>query len=181
MVKDTKQYPPVFVVDENDNEIGSAMLTEVWEKGLYHRIVSVFVEDDLGRILLQLRSPTVKVYPSRWDQAVGGHVDEGHSYEQTATHEVAEEIGLHNVELTVLDTYRSSSQDANRIINQFERIYSAHVPHDVVLQPEAGEVSKLQWFTAAELKARIIQHPRAFTPGLLYGLQKYYPSFTVKK
>ncbi|HEV7453894.1 MAG TPA: NUDIX domain-containing protein [Candidatus Saccharimonadales bacterium] len=170
-------YPPVVVVDENDNEVGSAMLAEVLQKGLYHRIAAIFVEDDHGRMLLQLRGPDVSVYPNCWDQAAGGHVDEGQSYDQTAANEISEEIGLHNVALTTLGTYRANHQDGARTINQFERVYVAHVPHDVVLQPEAKEVSKLQWFTPAELKAQIAKHPEAFTPGLLYGLRKYFPGF----
>lgn len=64
-----KIYPPVVVVDENDNEIGSAPLAEVWKKGLYHRIVSVFVQDDKGRMLLQKRGADAKIYPNCWDQA----------------------------------------------------------------------------------------------------------------
>lgn len=172
-----KQFPPVVVVDENDNEIGSAMLAEVWQKGLYHRIVSVFVEDDRGRMLLQLRGPQVKVYPNCWDQAAGGHVDKGQSYDQAATNELAEELGLTNVTLKVLGTFRSNNTfDDGRIVNQFERVYAAQVPHDVALRPEYEEVHKLQWFTPAELKARIDQNPKKFTPGLLYGLKTYFPS-----
>jgi isopentenyl-diphosphate delta-isomerase len=169
-------YPPVVVVDENDNEIGSAMLTEVWQKGFYHRIVSIFVEDDHGRMLLQLRGPHVSVHANCWDQAAGGHVDKGHSYDEAAAIELAEEIGLQNIALTMLGTYRSNHQEGNRIINQFERVYSARVSHDVVLRPEPREVSKLQWFTPAELKERIAQHPEEFTPGLLYDLREYFPA-----
>lgn len=172
-----KKYPPVVVVDENDNEVGLAMLAEVWQKGLYHRIVSIFVVDDLGRMLLQLRGPHVAVYPNCWDQAAGGHVDEGNSYEQAAAAELAEEIGLHNVELTAVATYRSNNQLDGRIINQFERVYMARVAHDVALKLEPEEVSKLQWFTPTELKARIARHPAEFTPGLLHVLREYFPSF----
>jgi len=78
------KYPPVVIVDENDNEIGTAMLADAWRQGLYHRVVAIFIIDNQGRMLLQLRSPDVKVYPNRWNQAAGGHVDEGQSYE-TAT------------------------------------------------------------------------------------------------
>ncbi|HSW99923.1 MAG TPA: NUDIX domain-containing protein [Patescibacteria group bacterium] len=169
-------YPPVVVVDENDNEVGSAMLAEVWQRGLYHRIVSIFVEDDQGRILLQLRGPDVSVYPNRWDQAAGGHVDEGQDYDRAAANEVAEEIGLRHVALTALGTYRSNSRADGRIVNQFERVYVARVAHDVVLRSEIREVSKLQWFTPAELKTRITKHPEEFTAGLLYGLRKYFPA-----
>jgi isopentenyl-diphosphate delta-isomerase len=169
-------YPPVVVVDEQDNEVGSAMLAEVLQKGLYHRIVSIFVEDDQGRMLLQLRGPHVSVYPNTWDQAAGGQVDEGHSYDQAALNEVAEEIGLQNVALTTVGTYRSNNQYDGRIINQFERVYVARVSHDVVLRPELEEVSKLQWLTPDELKARIASHPAEFTPGLLYCLREYFPA-----
>jgi isopentenyl-diphosphate delta-isomerase len=172
-------YPPVVVVDENDNEIGSAMLTEVWKKGLYHRIVSIFVMDEQGRMLLQLRGPRVLVYPDCWDQAAGGHVDEGHSYEQAAVNELAEEIGLHDVALATMGTHHSHSQDGSRIINQFERVYMVRVSHDVVLHPEAREVSKLQWFTPTELKTLITKSPEELTAGLLYDLHEYFPTMLV--
>jgi isopentenyl-diphosphate delta-isomerase len=168
-------YPPVVVVDENDNEVGVAPLAEVWQQGLYHRIVSVFVQDNHGRMLLQLRGPRVAVYPNCWDQAAGGHVDEGQTYDQAAQNELLQEVGLQNVELTELDTFRSHNKAGDRIINQFERVYLAHVAHDVALRPEAKEVSSLRWFTPAELKEQIATHPEAFTPGLLYCLNHYFP------
>ncbi|HJQ08429.1 MAG TPA: NUDIX domain-containing protein [Candidatus Saccharimonadales bacterium] len=173
-------YPPVVVVDENDHEIGLAPLAEVWQKGLYHRIVSVFIQDDQGRMLLQHRSPQVKIYPNCWDQAAGGHVDEGQTYDQAAANELAEELGLHDVTLKALGTFRSNNKiDDGRIINQFERVYLVQVPRDVTLRPEASEVSKLQWVTPAELKAKITKHPEAFTPGLLYGLRGYFPALLI--
>jgi isopentenyl-diphosphate delta-isomerase type 1 len=168
-------YPPVVIVDENDTEIGTAPLAEVWQKGLYHRIVSVFVQDDHGRMLLQLRGSQVKIYPSCWDQAAGGHVDAGQTYDQAAANELVEELGLQDVTLKVLGTFRSNNKlDDGRIINQFERVYVVRVPHDVVLKPDADEVSKLQWFTPAELKVSITERPEVFTPGLLYGLREYF-------
>lgn len=170
-------YPPVIVVDEDDNEIGAAPLAEVWQRGLYHRIVSVFVQDDQGRMLLQLRGPNVKIYPDCWDQAAGGHVDEGKTYDQAARNEIAEELGLYDVTLNVLGTFRSNNKlDDGRTINQFERVYAARVPHGLALKPDVNEVGRLQWFTPAELKAHITKHPKAFTPGLLYGLREYFSS-----
>lgn len=172
-----KKYPPVVVVDENDNEVGSAMLDEVHQKGLYHRIVSVFIEDEYGNMLLQLRSPGVKVFPNRWDQAAGGHVDAGRSYEQAAMDEVAEELGLHGIALKTLGTHRSNIREGERTINQFERAYLVRIPHDgTPLKPQAAEVTTLRWFGPAELKAQISAHPEQFTPGLLYCLAAYFLS-----
>lgn len=179
MTNTKQKYPPVIVVDDNDNEIGSAMLAEVWQKGLYHRVVSVFIQDDQGRMLLQLRSPSVGIYPNCWDQAVGGHVDEGQTYEQTAHKEAEEELGLVNLSLQHLGTFQlNKTLDDGRIINQFERVYLARVSHDVELKPDPGEVGKLQWLSAPELRQQVATQPEMFTPGLRHALRQYFPSFS---
>src|SRR6185437_9665399 len=140
----THTYPPVVVVDENDHVIGSAMLADVWQRGLYHRIAAVFVFDDRGRMLLQRRGPDVKVYPNCWDQAAGGHVDAGQSYETTAANELAEELDVHDVNLTAMGTYRSNSQDGEHVINQFERIFKTVLPQGAVVNPELTELAEVR-------------------------------------
>lgn len=171
------KYPPVVIVDEDDNEIGTAMLAEVWQKGLYHRIVAVFVFDDQARILLQLRGPNVKVYSNCWDQAAGGHVDEDQTYKDAAVNELAEELGLNDITLTVIGTYRSNNRDGERIINQFERVYSAEVPYGTVIKPQKSELADIRWFTVIELEQHIAEKPDDFTPGLLYDLRHYFPEY----
>lgn len=180
LMSNVKKYPPVVVVDEDDNETGSAMLAEVWQKGLYHRVVAIFVVDDRGRMLLQLRSPHVGFYPGCWDQAVGGHVDEGFDYEQTAVKEAEEETGLQDIQLQTLGTqYLHETLPDGRIINQFERVYVAHVPHTVGLRPEPEEVAELRWFTPAELSALLAEHPGRFTPGLVHSLRRHFPEYII--
>ncbi len=173
-----KVYPPVIVVDENDHEIGTAMVAEVWQKGLYHRIASVFVLDDAGRMLLQLRSTDAKMHPECWDQAAGGHVDAGQTYDQTAENELAEELGLTDVKLEPLGTFRTNETlDDGRIINQFERVYLATVPQNTKLNPDAEEVKTVQWFNRSELKTLIAEHPEKFTSGLRQALRNFMPDF----
>ena len=175
-----KRYPPVVVVDETDNEIGSAMLAEVWRDGLYHRIVSIFVIDNQGRMLLQLRGPNVKLYANCWDQAAGGHVDAGFSYEQAAINELAEELGIHDMPLKSLGTFRTNNKlDDGRTINQFESVYLVKLPQDTKLNLEADELSKTKWFTPTELKTLASRNPKDFTPGLLYALRRFFPEFAI--
>jgi len=167
-------HPPVVVVDENDTEIGLAMLAEVWQKGLYHRIVSIHIMDDQGCMLLQLRPADAKLFPGCWDQAAGGHVDEGFDYERAARLELEEEIGLAGVRLDTIATYRFNEQDGDRTINQFVRVYVAKIPHDTELHPAESEVSKLQWFTPVELKTLITEHPEKLATGFLHELRTYF-------
>lgn len=152
------------------------MVPEVLQKGLYHRIVSMFIQDEQGRMLLQLRGPHVAVYPGCWDQAAGGHVDVGQDYERSAIHELAEELGLTNVPLKEIATYRYNGRSGPKIINQFVRVYLAQIPHDTVLQPDAHELVKVQWFTASELRRLISEHPEQCTPGLIHELRTYFPT-----
>lgn len=167
-------YPPVVVVNAEDEVIGSAPLAEVLAQGLYHRIVSVHVQDENGAMLLQLRGPDVMLYPNCWDQAVGGHVDEGFTYEQAALAELEEELGITGAPLEAIDTYLYQGQEKGKVINQFVRVYRVKVPHSVALTVNANEVAKVQWINEAEIKTQLLNAPERFTPGYAIELQKYF-------
>lgn len=167
-------YPPVVVVDEQDNVIGNAPLAEVLEKGLYHRIVSVHVQDEGGAMLLQLRSPHVRLYPNSWDQAAGGHVDEGHTYESAALAELEEELGITDVPLRIVDTYRYRGKEGEASINQFVRVYLVTVSRDSQIHIEPKEITTVQWFTLDELRMLVHEQPEHFTPGYLQELRSYF-------
>ncbi len=129
-------------------------------------------------MLLQRRSPSVKLYPNCWDQAAGGHVDQGFTYESTAANELAEELGLHDLKLKTVATYRFNTREDSRTINQFVRVFLAQIPSCTPLQPQAEEVGKLQWFTPDELKRLTAEQPEVFTPGFLHELRAYFPAFS---
>src|SRR5690349_11912462 len=57
------------------------------------RIVSVILVDGRGWLLLQERDSQAPVAPDQWG-LVGGHVEEGESFEEALARQVAEETGL---------------------------------------------------------------------------------------
>ena len=79
----------VDIVDENNNIVGSASVTEVHDKRLLHRVAGVFVLDVDGSLYLQTSNKYGKL-----DLPVGGHVQQGEAYENAAKREMLEEIGL---------------------------------------------------------------------------------------
>jgi isopentenyl-diphosphate delta-isomerase type 1 len=84
----------LIVVDENDNILDHLPRSEVHQKKLLHRTISVLVFDDKGQVLLQKRSLKKDNNPGKWSNAVGGHVSKGQSYDQATEIEIKEELNL---------------------------------------------------------------------------------------
>ena len=75
------------VVDENDNIVGLETRVNVHKDGLLHREIHIFFITPNGEIIFQHRAKDKDTYPDKLDATVGGHVDPGMSYEETAIKE----------------------------------------------------------------------------------------------
>ena len=67
-----------------------------------HFAVYIAVQGSDGRLLVHQRSFDKDVRPGAWDIAVGGVVGAGEAYDDAAARELAEEIGVVGVPLTLL-------------------------------------------------------------------------------
>lgn len=151
-------YPPVVVVDTEDEIIGSAALSDAWEQGLIHRIVVVVVEDYEGRILLHKRAPTMRLFPGRWD-AAGGHVDVTPGYIKSARLELWEEVGIRDVPLREVGyTYTEDPYDNGVRAKRFVKIYWAYYDGQPIVHG-ADEATESGWFTRSEIDQLRTEHP----------------------
>jgi len=167
-------YPPVIIVDEQDQEVGLAPLDEASAKGLYHRLVRIVIEDEQGRLLLQKRAAHMRTFPNCWDSAAAGHVDQGDTYDSAAQQELAEEVGLH-LPLTRVGRYFSKSDLGSIKEYAFSAVYRYRGPVTALqLQLEAHEVSEARWFTVAEIKKLLAERPAECTDGLREIIARYY-------
>jgi isopentenyldiphosphate isomerase len=82
------------IVDEDDNIIGQETRSEVHRLGLLHREVHVYFITPNKEIIFQHRAKDKDSYPDLLDATVGGHVDLGDDYRETAIREIEEETGL---------------------------------------------------------------------------------------
>lgn len=161
------------VVDENDQPIGGATRKELKSKGLRYRIVRILVEDKEGNIVLQKRVATKDTYPNCWDNSAAGHVDEGEGYIIAAKRELAEEIGLRNVELEEVDYYYLETvAPTGHILNRFTKIYKTIVDHDTIFTPQIEEVSEIVWMTRREV-AELVSLGK-ISDGLAQVYERYY-------
>src|SRR3989344_4431712 len=102
------------VVDEAGNIIGQDTRENIHKKGLLHREVHVWFYTPKGEIIFQLRGKNKDTFPDLLDATVGGHVELGNSYEETAIKEVFEETGikLTNDNLRFVTKLRKRAKDS---------------------------------------------------------------------
>ena len=86
----------VPVVDIEDNVVDEVPRHVMRSQSLRHRVTYIFVFDSSGRLLVQKRTRIKDLYPGYYDLAAGGVVCVGESYEESATREASEELGIRN-------------------------------------------------------------------------------------
>lgn len=168
----------IQIVDDNDRPIGSATKQETWAKGLRHRITQVLVVSSEGAVLLQRRSEQKELWPNVWDFSAAGHVDYGEDYEMAAHREMQEEIGIDFNELREVTRYRKDRVRGDKTLNRFYRVFEVRCgpQRNVVVQLDNNEVSEVRWFTLAEVKTLLRDHPEELIPSLRQVLTERYVS-----
>ena len=167
--------PLIQVVDENDRPVGGASKQEIWQKGLYHRIIGVLILDENKRVLLQRRAATKQPYPNHWDLAVGGHVDEGEDYEIAAHRELQEETGImDDVELVEIDHYPTNKTVDGRIMNRFNKRFRAIIDSSTRIELDPTEAQEAKWFSRNEIKQLLDDPSTLMTYTLRRALEHYY-------
>ncbi|MEI6529402.1 MAG: NUDIX domain-containing protein [Candidatus Falkowbacteria bacterium] len=101
------------IVDDNDEIIGEVSREEIHRLGLRHREIHVYFVTPSRELILQHRAKNKDTYPDLLDATVGGHVEIGHSYEDTVLKECEEETGikLELSDLIFIDKIKRESKD----------------------------------------------------------------------
>jgi 8-oxo-dGTP pyrophosphatase MutT (NUDIX family) len=85
------QHERVAVFDGAGRAKGALPREEAKRSGLALGAVNLLLVNARGELLLQ-RRPADKENGGRWDKSVGGHVDEGESFDETVVREAGEEL-----------------------------------------------------------------------------------------
>lgn len=139
----------VDVVDTDDRVVRTVSRPEMRRDRLRHRAVFVAVLDGAGRILVHRRSESKDVWPGWLDIAVGGVVTSGESYEQAVRRELAEEIGVSDVEPVEVDGGRIQVYD-DADVSLVGRCFVVTTSGPFVFAD--GEVNDAWWVTRDELE-----------------------------
>lgn len=154
----------VQIVDRDNREVEGLPRHLMRSRGLIHRASYILVFNNQQELFVQKRTPTKDIYPGYRDVAAGGVVLAGESYEQSASRELAEELGVSGIPLRPLfDHYFEEA--GNRV---WGRIFRCCYEGPFTLQPE--EVVSGCFMSVPQVLECSLREP--FTPDGILILQK---------
>jgi 8-oxo-dGTP pyrophosphatase MutT (NUDIX family)/phosphoserine phosphatase len=121
-------------------------------------VIGGFIKNQEGKILVQKRSPTRRLFPNCWDLSFGGHVEIGESIYEAIKRELFEETGLElDAILDIILIYdwslelESQKAGENPLRREFDFIIS--VKGDLEnIKIEEGKVSEIRWIDQSEIE-----------------------------
>jgi isopentenyldiphosphate isomerase len=159
------------IIDENGSILGEATRQEIHKKGFLHAEVHVWFYTPDGKLVFQHRAKDKDTWPNLLDATVGGHVEIGDTYEQTALKEAAEEtsVRIKPEDLVFIRTTTTNSyDDATGMTNYSRRNVYAYcyrgkvedlkIENGKALGFEAWPIDKLMNLSKEDTKKFISSH-----------------------
>ncbi|MBP7741560.1 MAG: NUDIX domain-containing protein [Candidatus Pacebacteria bacterium] len=158
----------VIVVNDKDEIVGTMSREEAHRTGTPHRIAVVYVANQKGEILIQIRKG------GRLDHSSAGHVDVGETYEDAARRELQEELGITNTDLVsfgVISSYESPPAFIENRTHVMGMFYCEAEPGE--LQEE--EIEGVFWADPREVFAEMEANPEStkWSGGFRASLRQY--------
>lgn len=153
----------VAVFDAAGAVVGSAPRSRVYADGLWHGGAGVLVRSTDGeRIYVHRRSTTKRVFAGMHDCLAGGVMDPGESAKETATRELAEELGVSGVPLRPLGRASWDGTWAGKTLRC--HLFAFEVRYDGPLRHQPEEIVAGWWWTDAQLRAHLADPDWPFVP-----------------
>ena len=154
----------VQIVDRANKVIDAVPRHIMRQQRLIHRASYILVFNSNSELFIQKRTLSKDIYPGYWDVAAGGVVLADESYEESASRELQEELGISDVQLQYQFDQYYEDQD-NRV---WGRIFTCTHDGPFVLQEEEIDHGR---FLAMD-KSFQLSTTEPFTPDGLEILEK---------
>lgn len=145
------------ILDENGQLTGErSSREEVHQKGLWHRVVHIWILNSRGEVLIQKRSARKLTSPNLWVMSCEGHLAAGDSSEETVLKELHEELGLsiEPADIEFLYGYKRKSITNNGTYfgNHFIDVFLIRSDFNVAdLKLQEEEVAEVRWIKIDEM------------------------------
>ena len=158
------QKEQVILVDQEDNEVGTAEKMSSHQEGMLHRAFSIFIVNNKNEILLQKRAKGKYHCAGLWTNTCCSHPRPGESLLEAAHRRLQEEMGF-DCPLEDAFTFMYRVEFENGLI-EHELDHVLIGTHDGPVDPDPQEVSEYRWMPIEELKQELSSNEQQFTPWL---------------
>lgn len=139
----------VVLVDEQDNEIGTALKSEVHTNNTpLHRAFSIFLFNNKGKVLVQQRALSKKTWAGVWSNSCCGHVSPGETIDGAIRRRVFQELGVKIYDLAKVADYRYRFERNGVVENEFCPVYRGVVRGEI--KPNDKEIEDWKWINWEE-------------------------------
>lgn len=129
---------------------------------IWHAVTNIWVVKQ-GLILCTKRSDKNEGNPGKWQTYVGGHVQHGYSFEETAVRELKEELGL-TPDLGRLIFIGQENYELAKHITAMYAFFWNGSPEDI--NPIDGEIDKAKWMSYDDYVSNKNSHPENWCNGI---------------
>jgi isopentenyl-diphosphate Delta-isomerase len=154
----------VILVDENNNEIGTADKETVHTTTTpLHRAFSFFVFNDKKQLLITQRARNKKTFPGVWTNSVCGHVSPGEETIDAVIRRSQEELQIQIKHIREVSPYRYRFADKNGVVeNEICPIFIGFTHTDPTLNK--SEVENWKWIDWKEFITTIQEKSGTYSP-----------------
>lgn len=154
------------IVDQNGQTTGAMAKLEAHQNGgTLHRAISVFLFDELGRTLIQLRAANKYHFAGRWANACCSHPvgDETPliAAQKTMMRELGIETDIHEVGIV---EYRAEDPNSGLTECEYDHVFAGIWAGPIFHNPM--EVEAVRWVTPEELRSEVRERPHTIAPWL---------------
>ncbi len=162
----------VVLVDEHDNELGVMEKMEAHQKGILHRAFSVFIFNDIGKMLLQRRALSKYHSAGLWTNACCSHPRPNETTLDAANRRLMEEMGMQTqLELKTSFIYKTQF-DNDLTEHELDYIFIGNSNKNPIINPE--EVHEYNWLAVTSIHQAIAKHPDDFTSWFKIAMAKFF-------
>lgn len=162
----------VVLVDENDQEIGTAEKLSAHEKNLRHRAFSIFIfrQNNELELLLQQRALGKYHSPGLWTNTCCSHPRSGEEVIAAGSRRLKEEMGI-TAELKDLGWFHYIAHFPNGLTeNEIDHVLIGMISTNTKINPDPNEANAYRWITLPDLERELADKPEQFTPWLSKAL-----------
>jgi len=170
----------LVLVDTHGKAVGVADKLTAHQDGLLHLAFSLMVYrvvDEKTECLIQKRAASKYHAANLWSNTCCSHPYPNERPSAAVQRRIGEELGIRQtLALTELQPILYRAEMSNGLIeHEFDHVF---ISNDELLQfePNADEVSEVQWLELRELRHQIEQAPSRFTPWLPLVLERLIPN-----